>query len=93
MTYFLFSFFFMIMYGSCVAVLSYKVGKHERDVLIKASNKRGNHIYFYRSAIRYVLIDHKVKDVVMVDIGSDRFLAPIADNQWVNHFTQSKSDK
>lgn len=86
MTYFLLSFVFMLVYGSGVAVLAYRVGRHERDKLIKATNKRGDSLYFYRSTINYVLLDHKVKSVFLVDLTSDKFLAPFDKNPWINDF-------
>ncbi|WP_010197062.1 hypothetical protein [Psychrobacter sp. PAMC 21119] len=87
MTYFLFSFVFMLMYGSCVAVLAYKTGKCERDKLIKGVNKRGDRLYFYRSTINYILLDHKVKDVALIDLAGEKWHAPIHSNLWIKDFT------
>lgn len=90
MTYFLFSFVFMLVYGSGVAVLAYKAGKHNQDKLIKGFNKRGDRLYFHRSSINYVLLDHKVKDVALVDLAGEKWHAPIHSNLWIKEFIQEK---
>ena len=86
MTYFLFSFLFMLMYGGCVAVLAYKAGKCGRDKLVKAKNKKDNFIYFYRSSIDYVLLDKTAPNLVLIKIKGENFLAPLDKNPWVSDF-------
>lgn len=88
MTYTLFSFVFMLMYGSVVAVLAYKAGKSSKR-LVKALNFSGNTIYIDTSKIESVLIDENVEDGagVMVNFGSQsRFRCRLADNPWVSDF-------
>lgn len=88
MTYTLFSFVFMLMYGSVVAVLAYKAGKSSKR-LVKALNFSGNTIYIDTSKIESVLIDENVEDGagVMVNFGSQsRFRCRLADNSWVSDF-------
>lgn len=88
MTYTLFSFVFMLMYGSVVAVLAYKAGKSSKR-LVKALNFSGNTIYIDTSKIESVLIDENVEDGagVMVNFGSQaRFKCRLADNPWVSDF-------
>lgn len=92
MTYFLFSFLFMLMYGSCVAVLAYKVGKCGRDKLVKAKNKKDNSIYFYRSSIDYVLLDKTAPNLVLIKIKGENFLAPLDKNPWVSEFIKGASE-
>lgn len=91
MTYFLFSFVFMLMYGSCVAVLAYKAGKRGRDKLIKAVNKKDNPVYFYRSAVDYVMLDKERPDLVLVHIKGERMFVQIDKNPWVNDFIKGES--
>lgn len=86
MTYTLFSFVFMLMYGSFVAVLAYKAGKSERDKLIKAVNKKDNPVYFYRSAVDYVMLDKKCPDLALVHIKGERMFVEIDKNPWVDGF-------
>ncbi len=88
MIHFLFSFVFMLMYGSCVAVLAYNAGKSSKR-LVKALNFSGNTIYIDTSKIESVLIDENVEDGagVMVHFGSQaRFKCRLADNPWVSDF-------
>ncbi len=88
MIHFLFSFVFMLMYGSCVAVLAYNAGKSSKR-LIKALNFSGNTIYIDTSKIESVLIDENVEDGagVIVNFGSQaRFKCRLADNPWVSDF-------
>lgn len=88
MIHFLFSFVFMLMYGSCVAVLAYNAGKSSKR-LVKALNFSGNTIYIDTSKIESVLIDENVEDGagVMVNFGSQaRFKCRLADNPWVSDF-------
>lgn len=90
MTYTLFSFVFMLMYGSVVAVLAYKAGKSSKR-LVKALNFSGNTIYIDTSKIESVLIDENVEDGagVMVNFGSQvRFKCRLADNPWVSDFVK-----
>jgi len=87
-TYTLFSFVFMLMYGSVVAVLAYKAGKLSKR-LVKALNLSGNVIYIDTSKIESVLIDENLEDGagVMVNFGSQsRFRCRLADNSWVSDF-------
>ena len=88
MTYTLFSFVFMLMYGSVVTVLAYKAGKSSKR-LVKALNLSGNVIYIDTSKIDSVLIDENLEDGagVMVNFGSQsRFRCRLADNSWVSDF-------
>lgn len=88
MTYTLFSFVFMLMYGSVVTVLAYKAGKSSKR-LVKALNLSGNVIYIDTSKIESVLIDENLEDGagVMVNFGSQsRFRCRLADNSWVSDF-------
>lgn len=90
MIHFLFSFVFMLMYGSCVAVLAYNAGKSSKR-LVKALNFSGNTIYIDTSNIESVLIDENVEGEgdagVMVHFGSQaRFKCRLADNPWVSDF-------
>lgn len=90
MTYTLFSFVFILMYGSVVAVLAYKAGKSSKR-LVKALNLSGNTIYIDTSKIESVLIDENVEGEgdagVMVNFGSQaRFKCRLADNPWVSDF-------
>jgi len=93
-TYTLFSFVFMLMYGSVVAVLAYKAGKSSKR-LVKALNFSGNTIYIDTSKIESVLIDENVEDGagVMVNFGSQsRFRCRLADNPWVSDFVKGASE-
>lgn len=92
MTYFLFNFVFMLMYGGFVAVLAYKAGKCVRDKLIKAKNKKDNSIYFYLSSIDYVLLDKTAPNLVLIKIKGENFLAPLDKNPWVNDFIAEVSE-
>lgn len=83
----------MLVYGIGVAVLAYRVGRRERDKLIKGVNKRGDRLYFYRSTINYVLLDHKVKDVALIDLAGEKWHAPIHSNLWIKDFTQEKNSR
>ena len=96
MTYFLFSFVFMLIYGSCVAVLAYKAGKLSKR-LVKALNLSGNVIYIDTSKIESVLIDESVEGEgdagVMVNFSSQsRFRCRLADNAWVSDFIKGASE-
>ena len=82
----------MLMYGSCVAVLAYKAGKCERDKLIKAKNKKGNSLYFYRSSIDYLLLDNNVPDMVLVRIAGERLICPIEGNPWASNLISGVSE-
>lgn len=88
MTYFLFNLVFMLIYGGCVAVLAYKAGKGGRDKLIKAVNKKDNPVYFYRSAVDYVMLDKKCPDLVLAHIKGERMFVEIDKNPWVNDFIE-----
>lgn len=92
MTYFLLSFVFILVYGIGVAVLAYRVGRGERDKLIEGFNKRGDRLYFYRSTINYVLLDHKVTDVALVDLAGEKWHAPIHSNLWIKDFTRKMNE-
>ena len=91
MTYFLFGFVFMLMYGSWIAfVARSNAGKSSRR-LVKALNLSGNTIYIDTSKIESVLIDENVEGEgdagVMVNFGSQtRFRCRLADNPWVSGF-------
>lgn len=94
MTYTLFSFVFMLMYGSVVALLAYKAGKLSKR-LVKALNLSGNVIYIDTSKIESVLIDENVEDGagVMVNFGSQvRFKCRLADNPWVSDFIKGAGE-
>lgn len=93
MTYFLFTFVFMLMYGSWVARHAYKAGKSSKR-LVKAVNPLGNKVYIDTGKIESVLIDEKVEDgaCVMVNFGSQsRFRCRLADNPWVSDFIKGAS--
>lgn len=94
MIHFLFSFVFMLMYGSVVALLAYKAGKLSKR-LVKALNLSGNVIYIDTSKIESVLIDENVEDGagVMVNFGSQvRFKCRLADNPWVSDFIKGAGE-
>lgn len=93
MTYTLFSFVFMLMYGSVVAVLAYKAGKSSKR-LVKALNLSGNTFYIDTSKIESVLIDQSAEDKgdtdVLVNFSSQsRFRCRLSDNPWVSDFIKS----
>ena len=96
MTYTLFSFVFMLMYGSVVTVLAYKAGKSSKR-LVKALNFSGNTIYIDTSKIESVLIDENVEGEgdagVMVNFGSQsRLKCRLSDNPWVSDFVKGASE-
>lgn len=92
MTYFLFAFVFMLMYGSWIAGHAYKAGKSSKR-LVKAVNPLGNKVYIDTSKIELVLIDEKVEVGVAVYLGSQsRFKCRLADNPWVNDFIKGASE-
>lgn len=90
MTYTLLTFVFMLMYGSCVAVLAYKAGKYERDKLIEAVNQKGNQVYFYRSDVDYVLLDKERPELALTHIKGERMFVEIDKNPWVDKFIKGK---
>ena len=90
MTYFLFSFVFMVMFGSCVAVLAYKAGKSSKR-LVKALNLSGNPLYIDTAKIESVLIDKNANNDdgfdVLIHFGSQtRFKCRLSDNPWIEGF-------
>lgn len=93
MIHFLFSFVFMLMYGSCVAVLAYKAGKSSKR-LVKALNISDKALYIDTSKIESVLIDQSAEDKgdtdVLVNFSSQsRFRCRLSDNPWVGGFIKS----
>ena len=93
MIHFLFSFVFMLMYGSCVAVLAYKAGKSSKR-LVKALNISDKAFYIDTSKIESVLIDQSAEDKgdtdVLVNFSSQsRFRCRLSDNPWVSDFIKS----
>ena len=90
MTYFLFNLVVMLTYGGCVAVLAYKAGKGERDKLIKAVNKKDNPVYFYRSAVDYVMLDKERPDLALVHIKGERMFVETGKNFWIDEFIKGK---
>lgn len=90
MTYFLFNFVFMLMYGGCVAVLAYKAGKTKKRPA-KGLNRSGNVVYIDTSKIEVVVIDESEGGVAMVNFDSHtRLICQIKDNPWVDDFIQGK---
>lgn len=84
MTYALFTFVFMLMYGSFVAVLAYKAGKHERGKMVKANNMSKQPVYFNIKNVQWVLINDSGE--VSMRVSDSNFRCLHADNLWVDEF-------
>lgn len=91
MTYFLFSFVFILMYGSCVAVLAYKAGKYGRGKMVKAANMSNQPVYFNTKNVQWVLINDAGQ--VSMRVGGSNFKCLHDENLWIDDFIKGASNK
>ena len=90
MTYFLFNFVFMLMYGGFVAVLAYKAGKHERGKMVKAANMSNQPVYFNTKNVQWVLVNDLGE--VSMRVADSNFRCLHADNLWIDDFIKGAGE-
>lgn len=90
MTYFLFTFVFMLMYGSFVAVLAYKAGKCDRGKVVKAANLSNQPVYFNIKNVQWVLINDSGE--VSMRVADCNFKCLRANNLWIDDFIKGASE-